>query len=447
MPKWTLDGTIADPERGGMTTRRTFLSSMVGASASLPVMRHSAFRHLFAAAPIAGTRAALSVAEDETYWREIQRAFDLDRTMVNLNNGGCSPAPTHVVEQMIRDIRFSNELPVDHMWRVLEPRIESVRRDLAKDFGCDPEEMAITRNASEANETMIFGLDLKAGDEIVMTTQNYPRMQNAWNQRQRRDGIVLKRVKIETPVKSAASYIEQISNAITPRTKVIEVMHISFMTGYIAPVREIVDLAKPRGIQVFVDGAHAFAHFPFTRDELGCDYYGTSLHKWLHAPIGTGFLYVRRDKIKSLWPIMAGSIEQEGDIRKYEEIGTHPAANHNAIAVAIAFNRGIGPERKIARLRYLRDRWANRLLEASDRVKMITPIGPKMSGAIGVFSVAGMDMGKLGGWLLSKHNIVTTPLINDEFQGIRITPNVYTTVDEIDLFSERVIAAIRTGIA
>jgi selenocysteine lyase/cysteine desulfurase len=420
---------------------------MIGAGVSLPVMRESAFRRLSRAEPIAAGRAGVSVAEDETYWREIQRAFDLDRTMINLNNGGCSPAPSHVLEQMIRDLKFSNELPVDHMWRVLEPRVESVRRDLAKEFGCDPEEMAITRNASEANETMIFGLDLRAGDEIVFTTQNYPRMQNAWKQRQRRDGIVLKPVKIETPVKSTQSYVDQIAAAITPRTRVIEVMHISFQTGYIAPVREIVDLAKPKGIQVFVDGAHAFAHFPFTRDELGADYYGTSLHKWLHAPIGTGFLYVRREKIKSIWPIMADSPEQEDNIRKYEEIGTHPAANHNAIAVAIAFNRGIGMDRKIARLRYLRDRWAKQVLAASERAHMITPIGPTMSGAIGVFGVDGMDMGALGGWLLSKHNIVTTPMVTDEFKGMRITPNVYTTVDEVDLFADRVIQAMKRGIA
>jgi isopenicillin-N epimerase len=430
-----------------MTTRRNFVSSIVGAGVALPVMRPSAFRQLFNAEPIAASRAPASVAEDETYWREIQRAFDLDRTMINLNNGGCSPAPTHVLEQMIRDLRFSNELPTEHMWRVLEPRIESVRRDLAHDFGCDPEEMAITRNASEANETMIFGLDLARGDEVIFTTQNYPRMQNAWKQRQRREGIVLKPVKIETPVTSTASYVDQIAAAITPRTRVIEVMHISFMTGYIAPVREIVDLAKPKGIQVFVDGAHAFAHFPFTRDQLGADYYGTSLHKWMHAPIGTGFLYVRRDKIKSLWPLMAGGVEQEDNIRKYEEIGTHPAANHNAIAVAIAFNRGIGPERKIARLRYLRDRWANQLLAASDRVHMITPIGPNASGAIGVFGVDGLDMGKLGGWLNAKHNIITTPMVNDEFKGMRITPNVYTTVDEIDLFADRVLQAIKQGVA
>ena len=163
-----------------MTTRRTFVSSVLGAGVSLPVMRESAFRHLFRAEPIAEGLSAAAVAEEEAYWSQIQRAFDLDRTMINLNNGGCSPAPTHVLEQMIRDLRFSNELPTEHMWRVLEPRIESVRRDLAKDFGCDPEEMAITRNASEANETMIFGLDLKRGDEVVFTTQNYPRMQNAW---------------------------------------------------------------------------------------------------------------------------------------------------------------------------------------------------------------------------------------------------------------------------
>src|SRR5947208_608309 len=211
-----------------MTSRRSFVSSMVGAGVSLPSMRPSAFRHLFDAAPIADGRTALSVAEDETYWREIQRAFDLDRTMINLNNGGCSPAPTHVLEQMIRDLKFSNELPVEHMWRVLEPRIESVRRDLAQDFGCDPEEMAITRNASESNETMIFGLDLKAGDEVIITTQNYPLMLTAWRQRERRDGIVLKAVRQDTPPRSADDYVNRIAEAITPRTRVIEVMHISF---------------------------------------------------------------------------------------------------------------------------------------------------------------------------------------------------------------------------
>jgi selenocysteine lyase/cysteine desulfurase len=436
-----------------MTTRRTFVASLVGAGLSipglppLPTFRGTAVRHVGRATLAAGSRTPEELAGDEGYWGEIQRAFDIDRTMVNLNNGGCSPAPTHVLEQMIRDLRFSNELPVEHMWRVLEPRIESVRRDLAAAFGCDPEEMAITRNASEANETMIFGLDLARGDEVIVTTQNYPRMLNAWQQRERRDGVVVKRVKLPTPIPDDRTFVQGIASAITPRTKVIEVMHISFRTGYIAPVREIVELARPRGIQVFVDGAHAFAHFPFTRDQLGCDYYGTSLHKWLHAPIGTGFLYVRRDRIKSLWPLMAGSVEQEGDIRKYEEIGTHPAANHNAISVAVAFHRSIGAERKIARLRWLRDRWAERVLAAGDRARMLTPMGRDRSGAIGVLAIDGMDMEKLGPWLLAQHRIVSTPIVGDEFNGLRVTPNIYTTTEEVDLFADRVIHAMRRGIA
>ncbi|HMC54524.1 MAG TPA: aminotransferase class V-fold PLP-dependent enzyme [Gemmatimonadaceae bacterium] len=432
-----------------MTDRRAFLSSMAAAAATftLPTFNPRAIRRLSDAHAVAANRGAASLADDENYWGEIQRAFDLDRTMINLNNGGCSPAPTHVLEQMLRDLRFSNELPVEHMWGVLEPRIESVRRELARDFGCDPEEMAIVRNASEANETMIFGLDLQRGDEVILTTQNYPRMQNAWRQRERRDGIVIKWVKLETPPRSAGYYVDQIASAITPRTKVIETMHISFMTGYIAPVKQIVDLARPRGIQVFVDGAHAYAHFPFTRDELGADYYGTSLHKWLMAPIGTGFLYVRRDRIKSLWPLMAGAIEQEDNIRKYEEIGTHPAANHNAIAVALAFHRSIGAERKIARLRYLRDRWAKRVVaESGGRARMLTAIGPNESGAIGVVAIDGVDIGKLQSWLLTKHHIVATPLIHAEFSGLRVTPNVYNTPEEIDRFAETLLAGIKNGL-
>ena len=200
-------------------------------------------------------------------------------------------------------------------------------------------------------------------------------------------------------------------------------------------------------IHVFIDGAHAFGHFPFNRDQLGADYYGTSLHKWLHAPIGTGFLYVRREKIKSLWPLMAGSVEQEDNIRKYEEIGTHPAANHNAIAVALAFHRAIGAERKIARLRYLRDRWAKRMLAESDRVKVLTPLDSPYAGAIGLFAVDGIDSPKLGAWLMDKYRIVTTPIVHAEHQGIRITPNVYTTVDEVDLFTEKVLEAVKKGIA
>jgi selenocysteine lyase/cysteine desulfurase len=430
-----------------MATRRSFLSALAGSAATLPVFRDQAISRVLRASEIAGAKSPASVADDEAYWTEIQRAFDVDRTMINLNNGGCSPAPTHVLDQMIRDLKFSNELPVDHMWRVLEPRIESVRRDLARDFGCDIEEMAITRNASEANEIMIFGLDLKAGDEVIVTNQNYGRMITAWRQRERRDGIVLKQVSFQVPPKSQQYIVDQFKAAITPRTRVIEVTHITNLTGQIMPVKELVELARPRGIEVFVDGAHAYAHFPFSRDELGCDYYGTSLHKWLLVPIGAGFLYVRKDKQKKLWPLMAAAPEQDENIRKYEEIGTHPAANHNAISAALAFHRAIGAERKIARLRWLRDRWAKRLLAESDRVQVLTPLDSPYSGGIGLFTVAGLDMIKLNGWLWEKHRIVNTYIGHPEFNGLRITPNVYTTPDEVDVFAEKVLEAIRKGVA
>ena len=430
-----------------MTTRRSFLGSLASSSLVAPAFRSSAIVSLFRADLIAGNRSAASVADDESYWGEIQRAFDSDRTLVNLNNGGCSPTPSHVLEAMIRDLRFSNEAPVDHMWRVLEPRIESVRRDLALDFGCDVEEMAITRNASEANEIMILGLDLKKGDEVIVTNQNYGRMLTTWDQRARREGIVVKRISFKVPPPSMQYLVDQFRNAITPRTKIIEITHITNLTGQILPVREIVSMARAQGIEVFVDGAHAYAHFPFKRDDLGCDYYGTSLHKWLLAPIGTGFLYVKKDRQKKLWPLMAAPAEMDENIRKYEEIGTHPAANHNAISAALAFHRGIGGERKAARLRLLRDRWAKRLLAESDRVTVLTPLDARQACGIALFNVEGLDPGKLGDWLYAKHRIITTPIIHDEFKGIRITPNVYTTLDEVDLFADRVLAAVRKGIA
>ncbi len=429
-----------------MQTRRSFVAALAGAAATLPPFRADAITRLWSAQDIAGTRSPAELADDEAYWSHIQRAFDTDRTIINLNNGGVCPTPTHVLEAMIRDLRFTNEIPAYHMWRILEPRIETVRRELAIEFGCDPEEMAITRNASEAMETMILGLDLEPGDEVLVTNQNYGRMLTSWNQRERRDGIVLKQISFKVPPPSPEYLVEQFRRAITPRTRAIEVTHITNLTGQIMPVRELVELARPQNIAVFVDGAHAFAHFPFTRDELGCDYYGTSLHKWLLAPIGTGFLYVRKDRQPSLWPLMAAPDSMDGNVRKYEEIGTHPAANHNAIMAALAFHRGIGVERKIARLRYLRNRWAKRLLEASDRVRVHTPLDGTDAGAIALVQIDGIDSGQLTEWLMGTHRIFTVSIKHPEFEGVRVTPNVYTTLDEVDRFAEKMLVAVAKGI-
>jgi selenocysteine lyase/cysteine desulfurase len=273
-------------------------------------------------------------------------------------------------------------------------------------------------------------------------------MINGWKQRARRQGIVVKEISFPVPCTAPQQIVDAFAAGITARTRVIEITHITNLTGQIMPVKQIVDMARARNIEVFVDGAHAFAQFPFTRDALGCDYYGTSLHKWLLAPIGTGFLYVRRDKIPSIWPLYAENEGQGKDIRKYEEIGTHPAANHNAISVSLAFHRAIGAGRKQARLVYLRDRWAKRLLaEGNGRVQLLTPLDSPWGGGIGFFNVDGIDPVKLGEWLMSKYRVVQTPIVHPEFKGIRVTPNVYTTVEEIDRFAELVLTAIQKGMA
>jgi isopenicillin-N epimerase len=322
-----------------------------------------------------------------------------------------------------------------------------VRTQLATLFGCDREEIAITRNACESLETLLFGFDLRPGDEVVTTNQDYPRTLAALRQRERREGIVVRAVSFPVPPPSSADLVERFRRAITPRTRVLLVSHMTYLTGQVFPVAEICRLGRESGIEVVVDGSHALAHLPFQRDDLGCDYYGATLHKWLMAPHGTGFLYVRREKIERLWPLMAATSEiGAGDIRKFEQIGTHPAAMHNAAREALAFHDLLGTARKSARLRYLRDRWAKRLLAESKRVSVLTPLDNRQAGAIALFQVEGLDNVKLGAWLLGQHRIVNTPIVHPEFKGIRITPNVYTTLDEIDIFADKVLEAVKKGL-
>ena len=273
---------------------------------------------------VAGGRSAEDIAQDEDFWRQIQEAFTLDRTLTNLNNGGVCPSPRAVHEAMKRYLDISNQLPAYYMWQVLEPNLEAVRRQLAAEFGCDAEELAITRNASEALQIAQLGIDLGPGDEVVTTNQDYPRMLDTWQQRVRRDKIVLKQVSFAVPPRSQRDLSAIFNTALSPRTKVLHFCHITNLTGQIFPVRDICRMARARGIVTIVDGAHAFAHFPFTLADLECDYYGTSLHKWLLAPVGTGFLYVRRERIKSHWPLTPANASKDSDIRKFEEIGTHP---------------------------------------------------------------------------------------------------------------------------
>src|SRR5437899_3567027 len=243
---------------------------------------------------------------------------------------------------MRRYLDYSNMGPWHTMINVLEHQVETVRRRIAETAGCEPEEMAITRNSSESLENAQYGIDLKPGDEVLTTNQDYPRMLTTFAQRERREGIVLKTISFPVPAPSMDDLYQRFERAITPKTKLILFCHITNRTGQIFPVRRICQMARQRGIATIVDGAHAFSHFPYKLSDLDCDYYGTSLHKWTYAPIGTGFLYVRRSRIASTWSLMASDKTQAGDIRKFEEIGKHPAANHNAISEALVLNESIG---------------------------------------------------------------------------------------------------------
>lgn len=421
-----------------MYTRRKFLGAIglpaAAAAAGVPL------------APLRFSRAAeiaeelrkhpgspSEVAGDEDFWFEVAQAFTVDRSLINLNNGGVSPSPAWVQEAMKQHLDYSNKAPVYTMWRILEPQREAVREGLAREWGVDPEEVALTRNASESLQICQFGYDLQRGDEVLTTTQDYGRMLTTFKQRERREGIVMKQFSIPVPCDHPSEIVRRFEENITPRTRLILMCHMINLTGQILPVRDVVAMARRHGIPVIVDGAHSLAHHDFKISDLECDNYSVSLHKWLFAPHGTGLLYVRRDKIKEIWPLMAAPEQKDDDIRKFEEIGTHPAANFLAIAEALTFHQGIGGARKEARMTFLRDYWAKRLLE-HDRVRMHTSLEPGMACGLANVEIEEVDPGALTNWLWQEHRIIVTPIGHAEFQGIRVTPSVYTTLEELDRF-------------
>ncbi len=423
--------------------RRQFFSTAASVAAAA-FQKDAVARAQVASAAVAG-RPAEVVARDEDFWFNVRHAFVVDRNLINLNNGGVSPSPKVVIDTETRLLEIENMTPSYYMWRILDPGIETVRRRLAQCFGCDPEEIAITRNASEALEIVQLGMDLKRGDEVVTTNQDYPRMISTWQQREERDGIVLKQVTFQTPPPSLDYLAKRIEEAITPRTRVIHICHMTNRSGQIFPVKQICQMGRSRGIEVIVDGAHAFAQFPFKRDDLDCDYYGTSLHKWLLAPIGTGMLYVKRDKISKIWPMMPADKSLKNDIRKFEQIGTHPASQRNAITEAMNFHESIGAERKAARFRYLRSRWTERL-RGQKGVRIYHSEDPAQSCAIGFVGIEGIDSPQLSNYLFEKHRIWTVAVVTrGEYEGLRITPNVYTTIEEIDTFGNAMEQIIRQG--
>lgn len=428
--------------------RRRFFSS-VGKGLGMMVLSSAAVGALLedvkAAAKNVEHLSPLDAARDEDFWAVIQQAFSVTRGIINLNNGGVSPSPRIVTEAFVRYTWQQEDATAYTMWRILEPQSETIREGLAEMFGCDAEEIAITRNASESLETLLMGFDLKSGDEIVTTTQDYPRMLTTLKQRELREGLKLNLVKVPVAPDNINDLATPFEKAITPRTKLILMSHQINLTGQIMPVKQVCEMARARGIETIVDGAHSFNQFAFKRDDLGCDYFGTSLHKWTYAPKGTGMLYVKKDKIPKVWALMASEDKNKNDIRKFEEIGTHSAAMRLAIGEAILFNNAIGAKRKEERLRYLSRYWMKKLKDVP-KISFNTSFDPLQSCAIANFKIDGIDPVAIGGYLMSKHHIFTTPIVHPEFSGIRITPNVYTTLWELDRFCDAVEKVAKNGL-
>ncbi len=406
-------------------------------------------REVLEAFSAARGRSPEELAEDETCWARVQAAFDVDRSVANLNNGGCSPAPRVAQDAQRKRLDFANELPMFNLWRVQHAQREEVRRALAETLGCDSEELALTRNASESLETCLLGLDLARGDEVLTTDQDYPRMLTTLHQRARREGVVVRTVELPTPCESESELVELFEQSLTPRTRLILLCHVVNATAQILPVRAIVDMARRHGVAVVVDGAHAFAHLEFTRDELDCDFYGASLHKWLCAPHGAGLLYVRRERIAELWPLMAAVPEQRDDIRKFEQAGTQPCAAVLSAAESLAFHHAIGVANKLARLRYLRERWVTRLRAvAGERFLLRTSLSPRFGAGFATFRIEGLDDQELLRSLLERERVLATSFsapYPPRARGLRITPGIYTTLEEIDRFCDGVERCLRTG--
>ncbi len=373
---------------------------------------------------------------DDEFWKRIKQAYTVSPSIMNLNNGGVSPAPKVVQEAVEHYNRILNELPSLHMYRTVGRGKETVRRKLAALAGCSVEEIAIHRNATESLETVVFGLKLEKGDEVVLSKYDYPSMINAWKQRELRDGIVLKYVDFDFPMEDKSLIVNAFKTKFSKKTKVVQVTQMINWTGQILPVKEIAQAAKSVNAEVLVDGAHTFCQLDFSIPDLECDYFGTSLHKWLCAPFGTGMLYVKKSKIASLFPLFAAEKPESDDIRKFEHIGTRSTGVEQAIAHAIDFHNLIGTAKKQERLFYLKNYWAEQLKD-HPRIRLKTSLKKDFGGAIALFEIDGMDkMIPIVNKLYTQHQIHTVAINREAINGIRVTPNVYTLESDLDRFVE-----------
>ncbi len=414
--------------------RRKFLQKIGGAAGALtfaPFLNTACSKKIQSKISEYKDWSADDLACNEEFWYQVKQAYTVSTNMVNLNNGGVSPSPKVVQDAVERYNRLSNEAPSYYMWRVLDRNREGLRKKLAELADVSPDEVAINRNASEALETVIFGLRLNKGDEVVLTKQDYPNVINAWKQRALRDGIVLKFISFDFPIENKEEIAQKFADAFTSKTKVVNITHMINWVGQILPVNEIAAEARKRNIEVLVDGAHSFAHLDFKVSDLDCDYFGTSLHKWLCAPFGSGMLYVKKNKIKNLFPLFAGENPEGENIKKFESLGTRSFAIEQAIGQAIDFHHWIGAVRKQKRLQYLKNYWMEKVMNLP-KVKIHTSLKPEFGCAIGLFSVEGKTPAEVSNILFRDHQIHTVGINWENIHGVRVAPNVYSTTKDLD---------------
>ena len=378
------------------------------------------------------TVSADDLAEDEKFWAGIRKGYRLKPDYINLENGYYCMQPQETLENFISHVREVNYQAAYYMRTVQQENKLKVVTRLAELAGCSVEEMRLTRNTTESLDIVINGFHWNAGDEAIMAEQDYGSIVNMFKLMEKRYGIVLKTVSVPNHPASDDELVALYEKMITPKTKLLLVSHMVNITGHILPIRKISDMAHAKGVEVLVDGAHAFAHFQFNIPDLGCDYYGASLHKWLSTPLGAGLLYVRQGKAPALWSMMA-DWNMKDDISHLAHTGTHPVHTDLAILNAIDYYKTIGAERKEKRLRYLQNYWTSKV-RSMPHIVLNTPEDPSRSCAIANVGVKGMKPADLADTLLKKYKIYTVAIDGAGVQGCRISPNVYTTLKELDTF-------------
>jgi selenocysteine lyase/cysteine desulfurase len=423
-----------------MSTRRSFFQKAIGAAGTLslsPLVSQAMAEDVSDALLSLNKLSPLQAASDEELWARMAQAYTVSPNILNLNNGGVSPQPKVVQDAVDRYYHLSNEAPTYYMWQILDKGREPLRRKLADLAGVSAEEIAVNRNTTEALGTFTWGIDLKRGDEIVMTKQDYPNMIHAWKQRELREGIKINWVNLNLPIENDDLVLKAYADATTAKTKIWHITHLITWTGQILPAAKLCAEARRRGIITLVDAAHSFAHLDFKISDLHCDYFGTSLHKWLCAPFGTGMMYIRKPLIENTWPLFPNDKPQSGDIKKFEALGTRSFAPEQAIGQAIDFHLAIGAKRKQERLHYLKKYWCEAVAK-NPRVKLHISLKPEYSCALGTFSIDGMDVGDVGSKLFSEYQIHTTSIKWENVNAVRITPHVYTTTKDLDRLVEAV---------